>query len=91
MYKALEKVCTKIHEIKKKYICSGILFSEVTINGMDKGIQINEKIFTINNFISQWHVRVGVAIFVYSIYLLPVQSHSFIHKTFLDPPTTLHM
>lgn len=26
MYKTLEKVCTKIHEIKKAHICSGILF-----------------------------------------------------------------
>lgn len=45
MYKALEKGCTKINEIKKKYICSGLLFSEVTINDMDKGIQINEVIY----------------------------------------------
>lgn len=79
----------KDNEIKKKYICSGLLFSEVTINDMHKGIQINEKIFTINNLISQWRLRVGVAIFVHSRYLLPVQPHSFIHKTFLDPPTAL--
>ena len=68
-----------------------ILFSEIKVNDIDKGIQINAKIFTINNLISQWGLRVGVAIFVHSRYLLPVQSHSFIHKTFLDSPTTLHI
>lgn len=52
MYKALEKVCTKIHEIKKAHICSGFLFSEITTNDRNGGVQISEKIFTDINFIS---------------------------------------
>lgn len=31
----------------------GISLSEITTNGMDKDIQINEEIFTNNNFASQ--------------------------------------
>lgn len=65
-YKALEKVCTKIHEIKKAHICSGFLFSEITTNDRDGGVQISEKIFTDINVISQQRPRVGVAMFAHS-------------------------
>lgn len=43
MYKALEKLYTKIHEIKKKHICSGFLFSEIIANDMDRGLQIKKR------------------------------------------------
>lgn len=53
MYKALEKVCTKIHEIKKAHICSGLLFSEIIIHDREGGIQINKKIFADQNLIGK--------------------------------------
>lgn len=43
MYKALEKLCTKIHEIKEAHICSGLLFSEIITHDRDGGIQIKKK------------------------------------------------
>lgn len=53
IYKALEKLYTKIHKTKKKHLCSGFLFSEIAANDMDNGIQINDTIHTDNNFTSQ--------------------------------------
>ena len=57
MYKALEKVCTKIHEIKKAHICSGLLFSEIIIHDREGGIQINKKIFADQNLIGKTETK----------------------------------
>ena len=66
MYKALEKVCTKIHEIKKAHICSRPLFSEIITQDRDGGIQISKMTFADRNLNSQQRPRVGAAIFAHS-------------------------
>lgn len=66
MYKALEKVCTKIHEVKEAHICSGLLFSEIITHDRDGGIQVKRKIFADWNLIGQQRPSLWVAMFEHS-------------------------